>query len=57
MRCSKKAFNEITYNFEKLLNEFEKGKFSVSFENDKKEIFEKFYLVILSLIKLEFKIF
>ena len=46
LRSSKKALNEISYNFEKLLNIFEKGKFSVMFANSANEIFEKFCLIV-----------
>jgi hypothetical protein len=46
IRSTKKASNEISYNFEKLLNIFEKGKFSVVFSNSASEIFDKFYLMI-----------
>ncbi len=45
LQSSKKAYQEILYNFEKLLNIFEREKFSVTFAENKEEIFEKFYLV------------
>lgn len=44
LRSSKKALNELTFNFTKLSNFFDKNKYSVEFEKNHKEIFEKFYL-------------
>ena len=50
LRASKKALKEITYNYDKLLNVYEKEKFSVMFENNKAEVYENFYLVNLNFI-------
>lgn len=47
IRAAKKAFNEISYNYEKLLNTFEKGKFSIKFDEENNfENLNKFFLIL-----------
>ncbi len=51
IRSAKKAFNEISFNFEKLLN-YQTDKYSLSYVKNKKEFYEKFLLVIVNLTQI-----
>jgi hypothetical protein len=43
-RCAKRAYNEISFNFEKLFN-YQTDKYSLTYVKNKKEFYEKFLLV------------
>jgi hypothetical protein len=47
LRSAKKAYSEISFNFVKLM-EYKTDKYQISYEKSKKELFEKFYIVIMS---------
>ena len=48
-RSAKRAYNEISFNFEKLLN-YQTDKYSLSYVKNKKEFYERFLLVMSVLI-------